>query len=122
MCIPNRPWPNAGPATTSARTAGSSRAPGTITQLLRGGPAAFGNACLTRGISRDSTRTPFSLREGSPIRDRVPTLCARRQPCSFEKGEVVEKYFDKVEELVEHTEPKLAAPEKALKNLLEESG
>lgn len=40
---------------------------------------------------------------------------------SFEKGEVVEKYFEKVEELVEHTEPKLAEPEKALKELLEES-
>jgi DNA topoisomerase-1 len=40
---------------------------------------------------------------------------------SFEKGEVVEKYFEKVEELVDHTEPKLAAPEKALKELLEES-
>jgi DNA topoisomerase I len=40
---------------------------------------------------------------------------------SFEKGEVVEKYFDKVQELVEHTEPKLAEPEKALKELLEES-
>jgi len=40
---------------------------------------------------------------------------------SFEKGEFVEKYFEKVEELVEHTEPKLAAPEKALKELLEES-
>jgi len=34
---------------------------------------------------------------------------------------VVEKYFDKVEELVEHTEPKLAEPEKALKTLLETS-
>ena len=40
---------------------------------------------------------------------------------SFEKGEVVEKYFDKVQDLVEHTEPKLAEPEKALKELLEES-
>ena len=40
---------------------------------------------------------------------------------SFEKGEVVEKYFDRVQELVEHTEPKLAEPEKALKDLLEES-
>ncbi|HEY1905608.1 MAG TPA: DNA topoisomerase IB [Myxococcaceae bacterium] len=40
---------------------------------------------------------------------------------SFEKGEVVEKYFDKVEELVEHTEAKLAGPEKALKELLEAS-
>jgi DNA topoisomerase I len=40
---------------------------------------------------------------------------------SFEKGEVVEKYFEKVEELVEHTEPKLAEPEKALKELLEDS-
>jgi DNA topoisomerase-1 len=38
---------------------------------------------------------------------------------SFEKGAVVEKYFDKVEELVEHTEPTLAPPEKALKHLLE---
>jgi DNA topoisomerase-1 len=41
---------------------------------------------------------------------------------SFEKGEVVEKYFEKVEELVEHTEPKLAEPEKALKELLEAGG
>jgi len=40
---------------------------------------------------------------------------------SFEKGEVVEKYFEKVEELVEHTEPTLAEPEKALKQLLETS-
>ena len=40
---------------------------------------------------------------------------------SFEKGEVVEKYFEKVEELVEHTEPTLAEPEKALKQLLEAS-
>ncbi len=40
---------------------------------------------------------------------------------NFEKGEVVEKYFDKVEELVEHTEPTLAEPEKALKELLEAS-
>ena len=35
---------------------------------------------------------------------------------SFEKGEVVEKYFEKVEELVDHTEPTLAEPEKALKS------
>jgi DNA topoisomerase-1 len=41
---------------------------------------------------------------------------------SFEKGEVVEKYFEKVEELVEHTEPRLAEPEKALKELLEAGG
>ena len=34
---------------------------------------------------------------------------------SFEKGEVVEKYFEKVEELVEHEKPTLAEPEKALK-------
>ncbi|MGZ6028346.1 MAG: hypothetical protein ACXWK5_02915 [Myxococcaceae bacterium] len=40
---------------------------------------------------------------------------------SFEKGEVVEKYFEKVEELVDHTEPTLAEPEKALKQLLETS-
>ena len=40
---------------------------------------------------------------------------------SFAKGAVVEKYFDKVEELVEHTESTLAAPEKALKQLLEAS-
>lgn len=40
---------------------------------------------------------------------------------SFERGEVVEKYFDKVEELVEHTGPTLAEPEKALKELLQES-
>ena len=40
---------------------------------------------------------------------------------SFEKGEVVEKYFDTVEELVEHEKPTLAEPEKALKELLEES-
>ena len=40
---------------------------------------------------------------------------------SFEKGEVVEKYFEKVEELVEHDKPTLAAPEKALKQLLEAS-
>jgi DNA topoisomerase-1 len=40
---------------------------------------------------------------------------------SFARGAVVEKYFDKVEELVEHTEPTLAAPEKALKQLLEAS-
>ncbi|HZX43200.1 MAG TPA: DNA topoisomerase IB, partial [Myxococcaceae bacterium] len=39
----------------------------------------------------------------------------------FEKGEVVEKYFEKVEELVEHDKPTLAAPEKALKQLLEAS-
>jgi DNA topoisomerase I len=38
---------------------------------------------------------------------------------SFEKGQVVEKYFEKVEELVEHEKPTLAAPEKALKELLE---
>ncbi|HZJ53446.1 MAG TPA: DNA topoisomerase IB [Myxococcaceae bacterium] len=37
---------------------------------------------------------------------------------SFEKGEVVEKYFDKVEELVDHEKPTLAGPEKALKELL----
>ncbi|RPH72315.1 MAG: DNA topoisomerase IB [Myxococcaceae bacterium] len=40
---------------------------------------------------------------------------------SFEKGEVLEKYFDKVEELVEHEKPTLAEPEKALKELLEAS-
>ena len=40
---------------------------------------------------------------------------------SFEKGEVVEKYFEKVEELVEHEEPTLAEPEKALKELLQAS-
>ncbi len=40
---------------------------------------------------------------------------------SFEKGEVVEKYFEKVEELVEHEKPTLTAPEKALKQLLEAS-
>jgi len=40
---------------------------------------------------------------------------------SFEKGEVVEKYFDTVAELVEHEKPTLAEPEKALKELLEES-
>ena len=40
---------------------------------------------------------------------------------SFEKGEVLEKYFEKVEELVEHDKPALAEPEKALKELLEES-
>ena len=40
---------------------------------------------------------------------------------SFEKGEVVEKYFEKVEELVEHEKATLAAPEKALKELLESS-
>ena len=40
---------------------------------------------------------------------------------SFEKGQVVEKYFENVEELVEHDKPALAAPEKALKELLEES-
>jgi DNA topoisomerase-1 len=40
---------------------------------------------------------------------------------SFEKGEVLEKYFDKVEELVEHDKPALAEPEKALKDLLEAS-
>ncbi len=39
----------------------------------------------------------------------------------FEKGEVVEKYFEKVEDLVEHEKPTLAAPEKALKELLESS-
>jgi DNA topoisomerase-1 len=38
---------------------------------------------------------------------------------SFEKGEVVEKYFETVEELVEHEKPTLAEPEKALKELLE---
>lgn len=38
---------------------------------------------------------------------------------SFEKGEVVEKYFETVEELVEHEKPALAEPEKALKELLE---
>jgi DNA topoisomerase-1 len=37
----------------------------------------------------------------------------------FEKGEVVEKYFETVEELVEHTEPKLHDSERALKELLE---
>ncbi len=41
---------------------------------------------------------------------------------SFEKGEVVEKYFETVEELVEHEKPTLAEPEKALKELLETSG
>ena len=40
---------------------------------------------------------------------------------SFEKGEVLEKYFDKVEELVDHEKPTLAEPEKALKELLEAS-
>jgi len=40
---------------------------------------------------------------------------------SFEKGEVVEKYFDTVEELVEHDRAGLAEPEKALKDMLEES-
>jgi DNA topoisomerase-1 len=40
---------------------------------------------------------------------------------SFEKGEVLEKYFEKVEELVEHDKPALAEPEKALKELLEAS-
>ncbi len=40
---------------------------------------------------------------------------------SFEKGEVVEKYFEKVGDLVDHTEPTLAEPEKALKQLLETS-
>ena len=40
---------------------------------------------------------------------------------SFEKGQVLEKYFDKVEELVEHEKPTLAEPEKALKELLEAS-
>jgi DNA topoisomerase-1 len=40
---------------------------------------------------------------------------------SFEKGEVVEKYFEKVDELVEHEKPALAEPEKALKELLETS-
>jgi DNA topoisomerase-1 len=40
---------------------------------------------------------------------------------SFEKGEVVEKYFDTVEELVEHDKAALAEPEKALKEMLEES-
>jgi DNA topoisomerase-1 len=40
---------------------------------------------------------------------------------SFEKGQVVEKYFANVQELVEHDKPALAAPEKALKELLEES-
>jgi len=40
---------------------------------------------------------------------------------SFEKGEVVEKYFETVEELVEHEKPALAEPEKALKEVLEAS-
>lgn len=40
---------------------------------------------------------------------------------NFEKGQVVEKYFQKVEELVEHDRPALAGPEKALKKLLEAS-
>src|SRR4029079_3644393 len=40
---------------------------------------------------------------------------------SFEKGEVVEKYFDTVAELVEHEKPTLAEPENALQELLEES-
>lgn len=39
----------------------------------------------------------------------------------FEKGEVVEKFFDTVEELVENEKPTLAEPEKALKELLETS-
>ena len=39
----------------------------------------------------------------------------------FEKGEVVEKFFDTVEELAEHEKPTLAEPEKALKALLETS-
>jgi len=39
----------------------------------------------------------------------------------FEKGEVVEKFFDTVEELAEHEKPTLAEPEKALKELLETS-
>ena len=39
----------------------------------------------------------------------------------FERGEVVEKYFDTVEELVENEKPTLAEPEKALKELLETS-
>jgi DNA topoisomerase-1 len=37
----------------------------------------------------------------------------------FEKGEVVEKYFENVKELVEHKEPTLHRSEKALKELLE---
>ena len=40
---------------------------------------------------------------------------------NFEKGEVLEKYFEKVEELVEHDAPTLAEPEKALKELLQAS-
>jgi len=39
----------------------------------------------------------------------------------FDKGEVVEKYFERVNELVEHTGPKLHDSEKALKGLLETS-
>ena len=42
-------------------------------------------------------------------------------PSRFEKGEVVEKFFDTVEELVENEKPTLAEPEKALKELLETS-
>jgi len=38
---------------------------------------------------------------------------------SFEKGQVVEKYFEKVEELVEHEKATLAEPEKALRDMLE---
>ena len=40
---------------------------------------------------------------------------------SFEKGEVVEKHFETIEELVEHEKPALAEPEKALKEMLEAS-
>jgi len=40
---------------------------------------------------------------------------------NFEKGEVVEKYFETVDELAEHKKPTLAEPEKALKELLETS-
>jgi len=38
---------------------------------------------------------------------------------SFEKGQVVEKYFEKVEDLVEHEKATLAEPEKALRDMLE---
>jgi len=40
---------------------------------------------------------------------------------SFEKGTVVEKFFEKAVELVEHTAPTLHDSEKALRTLLEES-
>jgi DNA topoisomerase-1 len=70
-----------------------------IVEAVKETAAELGN---TPAVSRNSYIEPAVLR-------------------NFEKGEVVEKYFEKVEELVEHTDPSLHGSEKALKELLEAS-